>query len=269
MMKKIIVTVAALCSIYFTANAQCEPVNLPYAEDLAAVQGTTMPQCYSTNAETFSDNVWQISSGAAGFDNKYFIFYTENDNVPNVAARLSLRELNLEGGKTYRLSYQCQNSLNQFELFSLYPDIRMGGVVSVYDQATIVYDGTLTNVSREFDVTETGVYSFSFTIYATSNTGAFYLDDILVEEVDDTMGVKDKVAANLQVYPNPVQQMASITAKAPIDKIELFTATGQLLQTHGANGAETRIDLSALASGIYYFNIQSGGNVTQKKIIKE
>jgi len=268
-MKKIISTAAVLCSIHFTAIAQCNPVNLPYAEDLSNVVGTTMPQCYSTQAETFSSNVWQISSGAVDFDNSYFIFYTQNDNVPEVAASLSLRQLNLEGGKTYRLSYQCQNSLDQFELFSLYPDIRMGGVVSVYDETTIVYDGTLTNVSKEFEVTETGVYYFSFTIYATSNTGAFYLDDILVEEVDDTMGVNGVIAHRLQVYPNPVQQIATITGNTPIDKIELFSTTGQLLQSHQPNAAETRVDLSALAAGVYYLNINSGNEVTRKKIIKE
>ncbi|MFP9099601.1 T9SS type A sorting domain-containing protein [Flavobacterium sp. RHBU_24] len=268
-MKKIISTVAVLCSMQFTAIAQCNPVNLPYAEDLSNVVGTTMPQCYTTQAETFSSNVWQISSGAAGFDDNYFIFYTQNDNVPNVAASLYVRQLNLVAGKTYNVSYKCQNSLNQFELFSLYPDIRKAGGNSVYNHATIVYDGTLTNVSREFEVTETGVYYFLFTLYTTSNTGDFYLDDIVVEEVDDTMAANDVTAYSFQVYPNPVEQIAIITGNVSIDKIELVSTTGQLLQSRQPNAAETRIDLSALAAGVYYLNINSGNEIIRKKIIKQ
>ena len=268
-MKKLILTLAVVCSTHFATNAQCEPVNLPYAEDLASVVGTTMPQCYSTQAETFSSNVWQISSGAAGFDNKYFVFYTENDNVPNVAASLNLRQLNLEAGKTYRLSYQCQNSVNQFETFSLYPDIRLAGGINIYDNATIVYDATITNVSKEFDVTDTGAYYFSFTLYTTSNTGNFYLDDIIVEEVGPTMGTKDVMAEGLTLYPNPVKYVANITGNASINKIEMFSTTGQLLQTHQPNAAHSRLDLSALAAGVYYLNVASGSQVTRKKIIKE
>lgn len=270
-MKKLVLSSVLLTGLYFTALSQeCEPVNLPYLEDLAINENSILPDCVTTNATTFTPNIWQVRDGVPGFNNSLFVFYTGNEmDEIGLGADLHLRELNLEAGMTYRISYKCQNSVDQFEIFQLYADIRMPVTAPVYSEATMLFDTELTTVSDEFTVSVTGTYFFSFGIMTMSNVGEIYLDDILIEEVGPTMGIDAVTATTFELYPNPAKDLTTIKHTNVIDAIQLYNSTGQLLKAEAPNALQTQIDLSAYSSGIYFVSIESMGNITHKKIIKE
>lgn len=268
-MKKLLLLSVILSGTYVSAQ-DCAPASLPYLEDLAINENSILPDCVTTNPITFTPNIWQVRDGVTGFDNNVFVFYTGNemDDI-GIGADLHLRELNLEAGMTYRISYKCQNSIDQFEIFQLYADIRIPATVPVYSQPTMLFDSSIRTISDEFSVNVTGIYSFSFGIIANSNTGEIYIDDILIEEIGPTMGINDLTTVALQLYPNPIQDIVNVTHTETIEKLQLYNNTGQLLKAETPNALQTQIDLSAYSSGIYFVSIESMGNISRKKIIKE
>lgn len=268
-MKKLLLLSAMVTGTYVSAQ-ECNPVNLPYLEDLAVNENFVLPDCVTTNAITFTPNIWQVRDDVAGFDNNVFVFYTGNEmDGISVGAYLYLRELNLQEGMTYRVSYKCQNSIDQFEVFQLYADIRIPATAPVYSEPTMLFDAEIRTISDEFSVNVSGTYSFSFSVIASSNTGGIYIDDILVEEVGPTMGVNDITAAPLQLYPNPVKDIINVTHTQAIEKLQLYNSTGQLLKAEEPYLPQARVELSGYPSGIYFVNIESGGNTQRGKLIKE
>ncbi|CAM3483411.1 T9SS type A sorting domain-containing protein [Aequorivita lipolytica] len=79
------------------------------------------------------------------------------------------------------------------------------------------------------------------------------------------LGISDLENSNLQLTPNPVQNIIYINAESPIDHIKIYTLQGQLISESKTN----QIDVSQLSSGLYLASISTEGKNIVKKFIKE
>jgi beta-glucanase (GH16 family) len=84
-----------------------------------------------------------------------------------------------------------------------------------------------------------------------------------------TATIADK--SNFKVYPNPVSEVLTITVDSSNlnSKAKIYSITGQLLQSFSINETEKTIDVTGLAPGIYFLEIQSDRGTERQKFIKK
>ncbi len=75
-------------------------------------------------------------------------------------------------------------------------------------------------------------------------------------------------AGNISVYPNPANQYVTLSSTNMLDKIELFNVTGTLLLSEKASGTTYQLDLSTLATGVYFITVSGNkAGAIRKKIV--
>lgn len=81
------------------------------------------------------------------------------------------------------------------------------------------------------------------------------------------LSVEDEVLAQqIMVYPNPVSSILSVKSQIPLEKVEIYTITGQKVKEIRAGFRS--ILLNDLTSGVYTVRIYSENGLTSKVIIK-
>lgn len=72
----------------------------------------------------------------------------------------------------------------------------------------------------------------------------------------------------LKFYPNPVSNLLTIEKAEEVDvnEISLYNTDGKLIRVY--NAKDNKIDLSDIASGIYFMRWSENGTIQQYKIIK-
>src|SRR5690606_4251207 len=96
------------------------------------------------------------------------------------------------------------------------------------------------------------------------------IDD--VEVVHDTDSSTENFAKlGLNVFPNPVSDIVNITSpEANIEAVTITDLNGRTVKSINFNKvAETTVDASDLASGIYLMHITANGTVATQKIVKK
>jgi hypothetical protein len=76
-----------------------------------------------------------------------------------------------------------------------------------------------------------------------------------------------ELEANIQLYPNPAtnEVMVTINGAAPAE-VTIFDATGRFVMSAQRT---SRIDIQALAAGVYTFRVMQDGDVWEQKIVKQ
>ena len=83
-----------------------------------------------------------------------------------------------------------------------------------------------------------------------------------------TLGVDDEILAEgLSVYPNPSANSLTINSKLPLEKVEIFSVSGQ--KEIEINAGFNSISTDILSEGIYFIKIYSEKGTTVRKLIKE
>ena len=83
-----------------------------------------------------------------------------------------------------------------------------------------------------------------------------------------TLGSEDFFAENLKVYPNPVDDLLTVSYTEDISSIEIYNIVGQLVLLKNIDAAEAQISLAQLSTGTYIVRIASGNNIKNLKVIK-
>ena len=68
--------------------------------------------------------------------------------------------------------------------------------------------------------------------------------------------------------PNPTSSQASVVCSFSINKIEIYTATGQLVKTVKVSANTASLNLSDLPAGTYILRIQTSAGDVAKKLQK-
>src|SRR5690606_17223766 len=90
-------------------------------------------------------------------------------------------------------------------------------------------------------------------------------------ETEDPTSTENFAKLGLSVFPNPVSDVMNITSpEANIQAVTITDFNGRTVKSINFNNvAETTVDASDLASGVYLMNITANDTVATHKIVKK
>jgi hypothetical protein len=193
------------------------------------------------NGETYESNAIQIDSYAwvgltVGFG-----------DAPNISIDPETGAVNL-----------CEGTAFTIEVFMPYEHVQW-----YKDGAPI--DGAN---SMQLQVTEAGSYhvvaSPAFCPDSTDSTEGLPI----VVQIDSNcgLGVGHHDGLQIDFYPNPVKDMMVLSSAILLENIAIYDITGQRVQEFAAT---SQINLSGLASGMYFLKVESGDKTAIVKVIKQ
>ena len=122
-----------------------------------------------------------------------------------------------------------------------------------------------------------------YTFSATDNFGCTYDTTLYVNVLP--AGINDEISGDeILVFPNPVNDMLTITSSEVISEIEIVNDRGQIVRRMDVNGNTAVCNVSELASGVYVVRIYTirpftstgsvseahgAGSVIERKFVKE
>lgn len=273
---KLIILSALLSGLGLNAYAQlCDTAPLPYFEpfeEVFSIDG--LPSCAMGTYNSFaSDNIFQVSPEAVeGFSGNVAQYDLSSDLQGGefaVATDLYLGTFLLEEGTDYTFSFKYGRTAGSGQVLmqAILEEPEWGGfaILVTNFQSMPAENGTIT---QNVGVPETGIYQIHFKVEATSGDEFVYLDDVRLEEAS-LAGVRENALSNLAIYPNPVKDILTINHADAIERIELYSSTGQLLLAEKPDNVQVLLNLERLSAGVYYAGISAGGVAKKVKIIKE
>ncbi len=88
-------------------------------------------------------------------------------------------------------------------------------------------------------------------------------------EVNIVLGVNDFDLSKLKYYPNPVNDLLTITYADVITNVEVFDLNGRMVIKRDFDNQTVQLDFSSLSSGTYMLNIKTKENSQFVKIVKK
>lgn len=85
---------------------------------------------------------------------------------------------------------------------------------------------------------------------------------------ENMLSAGSQVVENLLIYPVPAQEIVTVTARRPIDRVKVSSVLGQKVMEVSNNTNEITLNISSFAKGVYFFEIHSEGKSEIRKIIK-
>jgi len=100
---------------------------------------------------------------------------------------------------------------------------------------------------------------------------SFGQKDYWVIKLNNILGLSEnELSNNLTVYPNPTNNTLQLNAtNQQIDRVKIFSVKGDLVQQIEGFETSKTIDVSPLASGMYYVQFTAGRQIATKKFIKQ
>lgn len=138
----------------------------------------------------------------------------------------------------------------------------IGSFETTWDPWKIAFD------SKTLSGSNTGVGNcVVLTLKDNSSSAQFKKDPNAGQGNNRDWGQASLNSNKVDIFPNPAAGSISIRAKDRILSLKFFSTTGQLL-LHKEDLTETQqeLDLSRLANGLYFLNIQTEGGQVQRKI---
>lgn len=264
------VWVRAICGanignwILTTFTTSCAPQNVPFTENFESANTPDLPACTSQITVGFGNN-WQTQTwNNSGFSSKVL----RNPNPPGETMNswFFTNGVNLVQGQAYTISYK-KGTNNGFTFHNLKATI--GSSASIAAMTTILADhvgfaGNAVTETTSFTVPTSGVYYFGFHGY-NGTSGNLYVDDIVVD-VDLSNGDFD--LANFSYFPNPVNDLLTVSYNTVISEISAYNMLGQQVLQAKPAALSGSLDMSKLSPGTYMVKVTSEDKVKTVKVIK-
>jgi hypothetical protein len=96
--------------------------------------------------------------------------------------------------------------------------------------------------------------------------------DVAILTVDENSGIKQLVAKEIKIYPNPTNSTLTMVSSENLSDaaISVISMTGQIVyRENNFSGQSLTIDMSALVSGIYFIELINNESVTRHRIVKQ
>ncbi len=129
--------------------------------------------------------------------------------------------------------------------------------------------GSFTGTAIQNQITSTaadGSLTFEFSSNESISNAGWIAS---VECIDAVNSVDDNSFSNFTYYPNPATDLINISAGEEITEINVYAVSGQLLFTKKVNAAQTTVDISALANGVYFFKAINDTKETNFRVVKQ
>ena len=130
------------------------------------------------------------------------------------------------------------------------------------------YSSDLTNLTAETD--------YSFRAFITFNGNTVYGNEMTFTteaEPSDTVGIADRLAGNVTLYPNPAREMVNVHWRMEngqlCGELYLFDVYGKLLQIVPVTSEITPINVSGLADGLYFVRMTTKEGMVTKTFVKK
>ena len=128
----------------------------------------------------------------------------------------------------------------------------------------VIPEGTdFTNEAGQYPTSLGGLHFASY----SSNT-TFYFDDFCYgSEAGNCFiaGVNDFTAIDFTIYPNPVNEVFQIESEVAISNVSIYTQLGQKVMHQRL---QTNVDVSQLANGLYFVEVETDTGKGIQKFIK-
>ena len=107
--------------------------------------------------------------------------------------------------------------------------------------------------------TTSGAYAF------TPATGICAMEQTINVSVQDCAGIEEEESNIVSIYPNPANEMITISGLTASTVISFYTADGKLIERRATTSGIESFNVAALASGVYYFQM---GSVIEKVVVE-
>ncbi|GAB5401258.1 MAG: hypothetical protein Aureis2KO_28430 [Aureisphaera sp.] len=133
------------------------------------------------------------------------------------------------------------------------------------DGVEVIPPGTAFTDSAGTTATSLGGVNF----FSISANNEYFIDDMIYSDQPiGTGGIAELDALGVSMYPNPVQNVLNVQAKEAISSIAIFNVLGQQVYASNVDALSTSIDMSQMASGAYFVQVDVNGQRATNKIIK-
>lgn len=82
------------------------------------------------------------------------------------------------------------------------------------------------------------------------------------------LGFEEFSLMDVAIYPNPTNEMLTLTSSKAIEKIEVYSMVGDLVLSTDANNFVVELNLTALEAGLYTLNVHGANGVKTARIVK-
>lgn len=140
---------------------------------------------------------------------------------------------------------------------------------------SFTYDSTTIPVNLP---TTNGDYTFKLVTSLTQSVGVcdnYYLFDSVTVDFSIPMSepiilsLEDKInKENINIYPNPINDLVSIQFKGEIQQIDLIDLNGRLIKEF-INISKNEVKLSELKKGMYIMKVYTDKGIYTERILKE
>lgn len=120
---------------------------------------------------------------------------------------------------------------------------------------------------REVDLSEQGYDNqmvYIAFVNVTYDGFKLYIDDLEMRSQDVTEITTHK-KSNVVLYPNPANDIITISSDLDIESIEILTSTGQIVLSSNTKS----VDVNSLNAGVYYAKVSSSDATSVIKFIKK
>ncbi len=219
-----------------------------YASGYSAAGKISLNLCNNWQAGT-NDVIIQVKSGAAvsSFTSWIGLLAIVNGTLSSGPSSYTLPAININPVSTMCIGSSANLTANGATSYTWNPGGYIGNTYSVSPTSSTTY-----------------------TVFGTGSNGCVGTETLHLSVADCT-GISKTAAAKPEVtiYPNPTTGYLNINGINETVSIEVINSLGSLVYYDKTISANTKIDLSGQAKGIYFVRITGAKFNSTKKIIKE
>jgi hypothetical protein len=282
-MKKQLLLAAFLMGSFFTAKAQTTILSENF-DDFTDWPSTGWTQ-YNVDGNTINEEISDYFDPAYTFtilnftsapDNLFAATASYFDVVDQadrwlVSPSIDLTDAEADVVLSFGAASGDVNFLESYEVLVSTTGNAVGdftSVLTVTDEAAPADDASFT--TRTVNLTSY-IGQTIYIAFRQTSTDEFLLffDDISVVS-NTTAGLNDKALTKLSVYPNPANDIVTIAAgDALVNNVSIVDINGRTVKSVKFDGlANTQVNVSDLAKGVYVMTISSDKGTTTQKLMK-
>ncbi len=191
-----------------------------------------------------------------------------------VGVETVVSQLNITGMDTFEFDLWTPNSTTfKFKLVDFGSDGAFGGGNDVEHETIITptlngWNHVAVPISAMTGLTTKS--NIAQLIFASSPAGASiaYIDNVMFSKAS-AVGVESTKSENVNIYPNPSNEILNISTDKNIENVVIYNSIGQVVLSTQLSANVAKINIAELANGLYTVKTVINGVDTFSKIVKE